>query len=83
LCRNIGIIDHGTIVENTSMKQLLGQLHVETFLLDLKNDCRAPQLIGYAGCSTTTPWRSGRQEHGHHCVVHSTGAAEHRSAEPA
>jgi ABC-2 type transport system ATP-binding protein len=37
LCRNIGIIDHGTIVENTSMKQLLGQLHVETFLLDLKN----------------------------------------------
>src|SRR5205814_1068838 len=31
LCRNIGIIDHGTIVENTSMKQLLSQLHVETF----------------------------------------------------
>ena len=28
LCRNIGIIDHGTIVENTSMKQLLSQLHV-------------------------------------------------------
>lgn len=48
LCRNIGIIDHGTIVENTSMKQLLGQLHVETFLLDLKNDLHAaPQLIGY------------------------------------
>ncbi|MCS3837205.1 ABC-2 type transport system ATP-binding protein [Pseudomonas sp. JAI111] len=48
LCRNIGIIDHGTIVENTSMKQLLGQLHVETFLLDLKNGLGvAPQLIGY------------------------------------
>ncbi len=48
LCRNIGIIDHGTIVENTSMKQLLGQLHVETFLLDLKNDLNvAPQLLGY------------------------------------
>ena len=48
LCRNIGIIDHGTIVENTSMKQLLGQLHVETFLLDLKNDLSAaPQLLGY------------------------------------
>jgi ABC-2 type transport system ATP-binding protein len=48
LCRNIGIIDHGTIVENTSMKQLLGQLHVETFLLDLKNDLHAaPQLLGY------------------------------------
>ena len=48
LCRNIGIIDHGTIVENTSMRQLLGQLHVETFLLDLKNPLQAPpQLIGY------------------------------------
>ena len=48
LCRNIGIIDHGTIVENTSMRQLLGQLHVETFVLDLKNDLTAaPQLIGY------------------------------------
>ncbi|MBT2293944.1 ABC transporter ATP-binding protein [Pseudomonas fluorescens] len=48
LCRNIGIIDHGTIVENTSMRQLLSQLHVETFLLDLKNDLNiAPQLIGY------------------------------------
>ncbi|CAI8973430.1 ABC transporter ATP-binding protein [Pseudomonas sp. fls2-241-R2A-110] len=48
LCRNIGIIDHGTIVENTSMKQLLGQLHVETFLLDLKNGLGVtPQLIGY------------------------------------
>ncbi|MCI0996231.1 ABC transporter ATP-binding protein [Pseudomonas corrugata] len=48
LCRNIGIIDHGTIVENTSMRQLLSQLHVETFLLDLKSDlAAAPQLIGY------------------------------------
>jgi ABC-2 type transport system ATP-binding protein len=48
LCRNIGIIDHGTIVENTSMRQLLGQLHVETFLLDLKTPLHAaPQLIGY------------------------------------
>ncbi|MHC8288169.1 ABC transporter ATP-binding protein [Pseudomonas sp. XS1P51] len=48
LCRNIGIIDHGTIVENTSMKQLLSQLHVETFLLDIKNTLQAaPQLLGY------------------------------------
>jgi ABC-type Mn2+/Zn2+ transport system ATPase subunit len=29
------------------------------------------------------PGGPGRQEHGHHCVVHSTGTAEHRSAEPA
>jgi ABC-2 type transport system ATP-binding protein len=35
LCRNIAIIDHGTIVENTSMKRLLSKLDVETFILDV------------------------------------------------
>jgi ABC-2 type transport system ATP-binding protein len=35
LCRNIAIIDHGTIVENTTMKQLLAKLDVETFVLDV------------------------------------------------
>jgi ABC-2 type transport system ATP-binding protein len=34
LCRNIAIIDHGRIVENTTMKQLLAQLDVETLVLD-------------------------------------------------
>ncbi len=34
LCRNIGIIDHGRLIENTSMKQLLRKLHRETFILD-------------------------------------------------
>jgi len=34
LCRNIGIIDRGQIIENTSMKQLLARLHQETFILD-------------------------------------------------
>ncbi|MEB0041844.1 MULTISPECIES: ABC transporter ATP-binding protein [unclassified Pseudomonas] len=48
LCRNIGIIDHGTIVQNMGMKQLLNTLHVETFLLDLKDAYQvAPLLIGY------------------------------------
>ncbi|MGE7957808.1 ABC transporter ATP-binding protein [Pseudomonas sp. NPDC089530] len=48
LCRNIGIIDHGAIVENTSMRNLLSQLHVETFLLDLKTEMKeAPKLLGY------------------------------------
>lgn len=48
LCRNIGIIDHGTIVENTGMRELLGKLHVETFLLDLKTPlAAAPALGGY------------------------------------
>ena len=48
LCRNIAIIDHGTIVENTSMRALLGQLSKETFLLDLKEtQAQLPQLDGY------------------------------------
>ncbi len=48
LCRNIAIIDHGSIVENTSMRALLGQLSNETFLLDLKHtQDQAPQLDGY------------------------------------
>lgn len=48
LCRNIGIIDHGVIVENTGMKQLLNKMTVETFLLDLKHEHKvAPQLVGY------------------------------------
>ncbi|OEC36043.1 ABC transporter [Pseudomonas sp. 1D4] len=51
LCRHIGIIDHGTIVENTSMRALLKTLHVETFLLDLKNTlATAPSLVGYPAC---------------------------------
>src|SRR5690349_12091928 len=37
LCRNIAIIDHGTIVENTSMKRLLASLDVETFVLDINH----------------------------------------------
>ncbi len=35
LCRNIAIIDHGQIIENTSMKHLLSKVDVETFVLDL------------------------------------------------
>ena len=42
LCRNIAIIDHGQIIENTSMKRLLGKLDVETFVLDLGNGGTRP-----------------------------------------
>ena len=35
LCKNIAIIDHGKIVENTSMKILLSKLKKETFIFDL------------------------------------------------
>ena len=45
LCRNITIIDRGHIIENTSMKNLLGKLDVETFVLDLSSVCgELPQL---------------------------------------
>jgi ABC-2 type transport system ATP-binding protein len=37
LCRNIGIIDEGELIANTSMKQLLSQLDMETFVLDTRN----------------------------------------------
>lgn len=35
LCRNIAIIDHGQIVQNSSTKALLAQLQKETFVLDV------------------------------------------------
>ena len=36
LCKNIAIIDKGSIIENTSMKNLLATLNMETFVFDLK-----------------------------------------------
>ncbi|MEW8657720.1 MAG: ABC transporter ATP-binding protein [Candidatus Thiodiazotropha endolucinida] len=48
LCRNIAIIDHGRIVEQTSMSRLLSQLHIEVFLLNLASPIgRLPDLPGY------------------------------------
>ena len=45
LCRNIGIIDEGELIESTSMKRLLSQLQLETFVLDLKSPLReVPRL---------------------------------------
>ncbi|KZX53357.1 ABC transporter [Halioglobus sp. HI00S01] len=38
LCRHIGIINHGEIVENTSIKELLRRLHREVFILDSVED---------------------------------------------
>ena len=48
LCRNIAIIDDGLLIENTSMKKLLTQLHTETFVLDLTSALdAAPDLPGF------------------------------------
>lgn len=56
LCRNIAIIDHGEIIENTSMKRLLNKLDTETFIIDLNSpveqapvisDCRSTLIDQY------------------------------------
>jgi len=55
LCRNIGIIDKGVLVECTSMKTLLSKLNLETFILDLRRDINvAPTLDGMV-CRLTDP----------------------------
>ncbi|MEH6566390.1 MAG: ABC transporter ATP-binding protein [Halopseudomonas sp.] len=48
LCKHIAIIDQGQIIHNTSMRKLLKELHVETFLLDCSN-CfeQVPEIAGY------------------------------------
>jgi len=47
LCRNIAIIDHGEIVQNTDMKSLLGTLDIETFVLDIREPVtKVPQVDG-------------------------------------
>ena len=47
LCRTIAIIDHGRIIENTTMKRLLSKLDVETFVLDLADTATAlPDVQG-------------------------------------
>jgi ABC-2 type transport system ATP-binding protein len=38
LCRNIAIIDEGQLVENTSMKKLLGELDSQVFILDTADE---------------------------------------------
>lgn len=49
LCRNIAIIDHGDIIENTRMSSLLSQLHTETFVLYLQQPLtQSPVLPSYS-----------------------------------
>lgn len=48
LCRNIAIIDHGNLVENTNIKELLKQLHRETFIFDCQSVlAKAPVIDGF------------------------------------
>ena len=49
LCRNIGIIDQGQIVIDTSMKDLLSKLDVQGFVLDLEEPLdEAPAIENYS-----------------------------------
>lgn len=45
LCRNIAIINHGEIVEDTSMRTLLRKLDTETFILDLAGSVTSTPVI--------------------------------------
>ena len=48
LCKNIAIIDHGDIVENTTMKELLSRLDVQAFVLDIdKPITEAPTIEAF------------------------------------
>lgn len=47
LCRHIGIIDKGELVECTTMKALLSKLNVETFILDLDGSQSELSLEGF------------------------------------
>jgi ABC-2 type transport system ATP-binding protein len=49
LCRNIAIIDEGRIIENDSMKNVIGKLQLESFVLSLQEPIQQPPLLdGYA-----------------------------------
>ena len=48
LCRHIAIINRGEIIENTRMQTLLGRLHLETFVLDLRQPLASlSEIPGY------------------------------------
>ncbi len=48
LCRNIAIIDHGDIIENNAMGNLLGKLDNVSFILELRKPLeKLPTLAGY------------------------------------
>lgn len=50
LCNNIAIIDHGYTIEHTSMRSLLNQLNMETFVLYLADHVRELPQQCIPGC---------------------------------
>lgn len=51
LCRNVAIINHGEIVENTSVRELIRRLDIETFVLDVEDI--ADELPKVTDCELT------------------------------
>lgn len=48
LCRHIAIINDGRTIESTAMKSLLKTLHIETFVLQLRDAIHGlPEICGY------------------------------------
>lgn len=48
LCKNVAIIDHGEIIENSNMKALINRLHVQTIILDLDKPFKTvPELTQF------------------------------------
>ncbi len=55
LCRNIAIIDKGSIVHHSSMRELLRQLHTEMFLLDVRQELEGEIEIPGFPCRMVDP----------------------------
>ena len=55
LCKNIAIIDHGDLVENTSMKNLLSQLDVQGYVLDIDKSLNSPPSLHNYSISLEDP----------------------------
>lgn len=53
LCRNIGIINDGNIIIDTSLREFLDQLKKETFIVYLKNPVTVPPIIKNASIKMT------------------------------
>lgn len=48
LCKNVAIIDHGEIIVNSNMRELINRLHIQTFILDLASPLtETPQFKEY------------------------------------
>jgi ABC-2 type transport system ATP-binding protein len=80
LCRNIAIIDQGHIIENTDMKTLLNQLHMEIFVLNLARPLppRLPENPDYTlrRVDDTTLEAEVSKEQGMNGLFHHLSAAD-------